>query len=209
VKFVLSLLLVVSNLHVQAYPKVHIDTLIDFTADDSAALSSELKILQKILSTDTFWEAILNANYYCANWRRLHHYRRRNAQYPKWKKDKHIYSSKEIQRLLWTGDDEIGLPKDGLINLKLKAKDYEQNKKGLTRHGGTDRNTLIISSNRKTRIHSGKKGTYACHLLHEYMHVLGFKHPKSTPSKTKKKCGGDDVTLTVQKIGIATLRTLN
>ena len=188
------------SLSVWAYPKVQIDTLIDFTKEDSAALKKELKIMQSILKNDLFWEKILAADFGCPDWRRLHHYRKRKAEYPRLKKDKHFYTNEEIKELLWTGDDEIGEPKDGIINLKLRAKDYEQNKKGRTKHGGTNKNTLLISTNRSTRIHSKKKGTYACHLIHEYMHVLGFKHRKSLPSKTEKKCGAKDVALRIQLI---------
>ena len=177
-----------------------VDTLIDFTKEDSAALAKELQVLEYILHQDAFWLTILAADFGCRNWRRLHHYRKRKAEYPKLKKDKHSYTNQEIHDLLWHGDDEIGEPKDGVINLKLRAKDYEQNKKGLTKHGGTNKNTLVISSNRKTRIHSKKVGEYACHLIHEYMHVLGFKHRKDRPSKTTDNCGAVDVALRIQLI---------
>ncbi|MBD3637878.1 MAG: hypothetical protein HUJ25_11030 [Crocinitomicaceae bacterium] len=199
-KILNSLILIIVCSVGYAYPTVKVDTLIDFTKADSAALKTELQLLDKILQNERFWEGIKNFEFHCTNWRRLHHYRKRNALYPKQKKDKHNYSNEEIYNLLWTGDDEIGSPKDSVINLKLQAKDYEQNKKGRTRHGGLDKNTLVISSNRKTRIHSGNPGEYACHLLHEYMHVLGFKHRKGRPSRTKKKCGGTDVALGVQLI---------
>lgn len=183
-----------------AQPKVHIDTLIDFTKEDSAALANEIQVMEYILNQDEFWQGILNADFGCPDWRRLHHYRKRNAEYPRLKKDKHSYSNQEIHDLLWNGDDEIGEPKDKVINLKLRAKDYEQNKKGLTKHGGTNKNTLVISSNRTTRIHSKRAGEYACHLIHEYMHVLGFKHRKNRPSKTTEKCGSKDVALRIQLI---------
>lgn len=181
-----------------AYPSVQVDTLIDFNKADSAALYKEIKILTSILESDLFWTKILEANFGCTDWRRLHHYRKRKAEYPRLKMDRHSYSNQEIYDLLWYGDDEIGRPKDSVINLKLKAKDYEQTKKGRTKHGGTNKNTLVISSDRKTRIHSNIEGQYACHIIHEYMHVLGFKHPKDLPSKTEKKCGEKDVPLRIQ-----------
>ena len=184
----------------KSYPLVHVDTLIDFTREDSLALHLELNYLQAILRNDQFWKSIKSRQFYCENQRIYHASRKRRALYPRLKKDRHHYSSQEIHDLLWFGEDEIGGPKDGVINLKLQAKDYEPNKDGSVTHGSTNKNTLIIKSSRKTRIHSRQKGKYVCHILHEYMHVLGFKHKDNRPSKNKKKCGGVDVALGIQLI---------
>lgn len=185
---------------VQAYPKVKIDTLIDFTAEDSLALKKELVLMDKLLSNPKFWAQIKQARFFCTAQRIYHSKRKRKSLYPKLKKDKHSYTSQEIHDLLWFGQDEIGGLNDQVINLKLRAKDYPKNKNGSQTHGSTNSGTLIISSDRKTRIHSKIKGKYAAHLLHEYMHVLGFKHKSNSPSINKKKCGGIDVPLRIQKI---------
>lgn len=187
-----------------AYPKVKIDTLIDFTKEDSMALDKEIEILQGILENDLFWQKIKEADFGCAHLRDLFFFRKRKADYPKKKRDKHQYSSQEIHDLIWFGDDEIGQPKDGFINLKLQAYDHIQTRrekrKKLVKHGSTNKNTLIIKSNRATRIHAPNRGAYACHLIHEYMHVLGFRHKTKIPSKTTKKCGNVDVALGIQQI---------
>ena len=183
------------------YPTVKIDTLIDFTKEDSSALYKEINILEtKILGNKFFWEKILAAEYYCSQMRIFHSRRTRKSEYPRQKKDKHNYTNLEIHELLFYGMDEIGSVKDGVINLKLKAVDKEKNRNGSMTHGSTNSGTLIISSNRKTRIHAKEKGRYAVHLLHEYMHILGFKHKQNSPSKNKKKCGGIDIPLKIQRI---------
>jgi hypothetical protein len=183
------------------FPTVKIDTLIDFTKEDSAALFTEIKILEsKILGNKGFWDKIIAAEFYCRQMRIFHCRRKRKSIYRKIKKDKHEYTNKEIHDLLFYGMDEIGGINDGVLNFKLKAVDKEKNRNGSMTHGSTNSGSLIISSNRKTRIHSKIKGKYAVHLLHEYMHVLGFKHKNNSPSKNKKKCGGIDIPLKVQQI---------
>ena len=207
-RFFFIVFLISSNSFAQQkfYPVVYIDTLIDFTKEDSLALNKELNILQSILRNDTFWSRIKSATFYCTNRRIYHAKRSRKSIYPRIKKDKHFYTSTEIHDLIWNGEDEIGQSKDGIINLKLMAKDYEPNKNGSITHGSTNKNTLIIKSNRATRIHSAIPGKYACHILHEYMHVLGFKHIDNSPTKNTEKCGGIDVPLRIQKIAESVLK---
>lgn len=183
-----------------SYPKVQVDTLIDFSKEDSASLKRELKILKFVLESDEFWEGILEADFFCTNRRVLHHYRKRGGEFPRLKKDRHHYTNQEIHDLLWYGDDELGEPKDGIINLRLRSKIFPVKKEGYRTHGTTSKNTLIISSSPETRINNKQPGTYACHLLHEYMHVLGFKHKDNSPSKNFKKCGGVGVPLRIQTI---------
>ena len=182
------------------YPRVQIDTLIDFSKKDSNSLTKELLILQQILYSPKFWSEIRACQFYCADQRILHSKRKSSSTYPKVKKDKHLYTSIEIHDMLMNGDDEIGEPMDGVINLKLRSKIFKPNKNGSTTHGSTNKNTLIISSSPDTRINSKVKGQYACHLIHEYMHILGFKHKNNLPSKNKEKCGDVDVPLRIQKI---------
>lgn len=193
----------------QAQPQVKIDTLIDFTHKDSLSLKREVGILQAILNADYFWEQLAEADFYCRNQRRFHWGRNPfKSDYKLKRIDRHHYSNEEIKNLLWSGDDEIGAPKDSIINLKLRAKHFEPNKNGTVTHGSTNKNSLIISSSPTTRINNKTKGVYACHLLHEYMHVLGFKHKSNHPTKNSKKCGGIDVIVGVQKIAIKTYRQL-
>lgn len=189
-----------SSLTQSLYPRVQVDTLIDFSEEDSISLAKELFILQQILYSPKFWSEIRSTQFYCADQRILHSKRKGSGTYPKLKKDKHLYSSIEIHDMLMHGDDEIGEPKDGVINLKLRSKIFKPNKNGSTTHGSTNKNTLIISSSPETRINSKVKGQYACHIIHEYMHILGFKHKNNLPSKNKEKCGGVDVPLRIQKI---------
>jgi hypothetical protein len=199
--FLLLFIVLTCSNQALSYPTVKVDTLIDFTKEDSFALKNELIVLNKILSSDRFWEKVKSAEYYCTNRRVFHSKRSPWAEYPRQKKDKHDYSSDEIYQLLWNGDDEIGGENDGVINFKLMATDFKPNRNGTITHGSTNRNTLVIKSSRSTRIQSNVRGKYACHLLHEYMHVLGFKHISNNPSKNKQACGGTDVPLKIQKIG--------
>lgn len=165
-------------------------------------------VLQQILDSPLFWDAILKATFYCTDQRILHHYRRRGGEFPKRKKDKHLYTNQEIHDLLFFGDDELGAPKDGVLNFRLKSKTFKKNRNGSVTHGTTSRNTMIISSSSDTRINNPKSGTYAVHLLHEYMHILGFKHKNNLPSKNKKKCGGVDVPLRIQIIAKSVLKRI-
>lgn len=199
-KIILVLIILSLGHDVRAYPMAKIDTLIDFTVADSIAVHKEIKLLNKLLANREFWIAIKKTEFFCTNQRVYHAKRKRKSVYPKQKKDKHPYTSNEIHGLLWFGQDEIGGEKDEIIDLKLRAKDYPKNKNGSQTHGSTNSGSLIISSDRKTRIHSKIKGKYAAHLLHEYMHVLGFKHKSNSPSKNLDKCGGIDVPLGIQKI---------
>ena len=191
-----------------AQPFVKIDTLIDFTKEDSLALFIEIDILEKIIQNDLFWKEIEKYDFGCRNRRIYHSKRSRSAGYPKLKKDKHNYTNTEIINLIKIGADEIGETNDSTLNFKLKAKTYEKNSNSKVTHGSTNKNTLIITSNRETRVNSSKTGAYACHLLHEYMHVLGFKHKSNSPSKNKNYCGGIDVPLGIQKIAQKVLKSL-
>ncbi len=192
-----------------AQPTIKIDTLIDFSKEDSISLQKELKIVKTILDSEVFWSKIKAYDFSCTNQRTFHSGRKKKKTlYPKKRRDRHVYTNQEIHDLLWFGQDEIGEPKDGVIDLKLRSKKYSPNKNGTTTHGSTNKNTLIISSSPKTRINNSTKGVYACHLLHEYMHVLGFEHKSNDPKKNKKKCGGSDVALGIQLIAIETLKEL-
>ncbi|MFT4600218.1 MAG: hypothetical protein ACI857_000389 [Arenicella sp.] len=198
-----------SSVFLYAQPVIQVDTLINFTKEDSASLSKELDIMQSILNSDLFWKLIMAADFQCRSQRIFHFGRKkRKSNYPMVKKDKKTYTNQEIHDLLWFGDDEIGTKNDAVINLKLKAKTFEPNKNGTTTHGSTNKNSLIISSSPKTRINNKTPGVYACHLIHEYIHVLGFKHKSNNPTKNKKKCEGIDVVLGIQNIAVSTLNKI-
>lgn len=205
----LSILLLILGSNCLAQPTVKIDTLIDFSKKDSLSLMKELKIMNAVLNSDVFWKKIKTYDFSCTNQRTFHSGRKKKeALYPKKRRDKHLYTNQEIHDLIWFGQDEIGEIRDGVINLKLRSKKYPPNKNGTTTHGSTNKNTLIISSSPKTRINNKTTGVYACHLFHEYMHVLGFEHRSNDPKKNRKKCGGPDVALGIQLIAIETIKAI-
>jgi hypothetical protein len=188
--------------------RVEIDTLIDFNKEDSLHLFGEIELINKIVGTELFWELMADYDFGCRNRRIYHSKRSRKALYPKLKKDKLSYSNQDLILLLKSGSDEIGEINDQLINMKLKAKTYTESSNNSVMHGSTNKNTLIITSNRETRIQSTIMGVYACHLLHEYMHVLGFKHKFNSPSKNRAYCKGIDVPLGIQKIASTVLKKM-
>ncbi len=79
------------------------------------------------------------------------------------------YTNQEIYDLILSGED-LKNPADGVINLKLNLYDSEKNE-----IGHTNMTTLEISTFRGYFL-SKKIKNYAAHILHEYMHVIGFVH---------------------------------
>lgn len=79
------------------------------------------------------------------------------------------YNNQEILDLILSGED-LNNPADGVINLNLKLYDSEKNE-----IGHTNMTTLQISTYRGYFSEKDIEN-YAAHLLHEYMHVIGFVH---------------------------------
>lgn len=84
------------------------------------------------------------------------------------------FHAEEIYDLIINGDDGLGTKDDGIIDLYL---DFD-----LTLSGN------VLGSTTCGKITSGKNffnnnsaETYAAHILHEYMHVLGFNHFLNNP----------------------------
>ncbi len=185
----------------QNFPKIKIESLKDFTKKDSIRLFEEIKLLEeKVLKNPVFWEEIKTSSFGCTNRRIYQSTRSRRCEYPKLPKDTHDYTSQEIHDLLFFGQDEIGSEKDSVINLKLRLYGKQTSRTGKIIHGKTSSCSLTIASSRKTRLFTPEKGNYAIHILHEYMHILGFKHISNKRKRNKRKCGGDDVAWGIQMI---------
>ncbi len=188
------------NISAQNYPVIKVETLKNFTANDSVRLNKELKLLQEqILNNSQFWEDVKNADYGCRNRRIYQNSRSRNCEFPKLDKDLNSYSNIEIHDLLFYGQDEIGQERDGMINLRLNLFEKDRAGNGNIIHGRTSSCNLTISSSRKTRLFASE-GSYAKHILHEYMHILGFKHKSNKRKRNTRKCKGDDVSWAIQEI---------
>jgi len=84
------------------------------------------------------------------------------------------YSSEDIYDLLINGDDGLGQPNDKIIDLYLDLDpDLSGNVLGSTSCGRIKSGKLYFSKN--------SAEVYAAHLIHEYMHVLGFNHFLNNP----------------------------
>lgn len=84
------------------------------------------------------------------------------------------YNGKEIYQLLLMGNDGLGSDNDRTIDLFIDLDpELSGNVLGSTSCG-------IITSGQKFFNDKGSK-RYASHLLHEYMHVLGFNHFLNNP----------------------------
>ncbi|MDT0608036.1 hypothetical protein [Croceitalea rosinachiae] len=170
----------------------------NFRKKDTKRLQKELDLLQnRVLNNTQFWNDVRNCTYKCADKRILKTTSRKGKcpyerQEPK---DTKLYSSKEIHDLLRSGDDEVGNPKDSIINLKLKL----YNKLIGPTKGKTSGCTLLISSVRRKTIKK-EQGVYAAHILHEEIHVLGFKHISNSVEKNKLLCNGYYVPNAIGKI---------
>lgn len=77
-------------------------------------------------------------------------------------------SNEDIYNLIKTGQEEETVP-DNVINLKLMVYNNEKNEVGHTDGGDT-------IHTHKGYILKNLASLYAAHLLHEYCHVLGFRH---------------------------------
>lgn len=185
----------------QNYPLVKVFSLENFTRQDSLQLKVELDLLQtKVLNNPDFWKDIKNADFGCRNRRVFHSRRSRTCNYPDLPIDKKSYSNIEIHDLLFFGNDELGRINDGKIDLNLALFSSERTSTGKIVHGRTNSCFLRISSSRNTRLYSQPAGSYAKHLLHEYMHILGFKHRSNNKRRNKRKCKGLDVPWRIQEI---------
>ena len=185
-------------MHAQkTYPKIKIHSMENFSASEKERVKEEMALLEtKVLQNEAFWERIKTCVYQCTDRRILQSERNKDCPYARLPRDGHHYTSQEVHDLLFYGDDEIGLPKDGILDLKLRIK--KRNKKGSSK-GSTSGCVLKISSYRSKTIRQ-QKGVYAAHILHEYMHVLGFSHHDQNARKNRKICEGYDIPYAVGKI---------
>lgn len=90
------------------------------------------------------------------------------------------YYHEEILNLIRSGED-LNSEADGVINLKLKLYDGERSEVG-----HTSMSTLEISTFRGY-FADNDIAYYASHLMHEYMHVIGFTHGKFDMFKKRHK----------------------
>ncbi|MET1260220.1 hypothetical protein ABV409_12800 [Flagellimonas sp. DF-77] len=192
----------VSGLSAQYFgPKVSIDSLVNFSRQDSLRLNEEIELLENlVLQNPNFWNDLRQCDFKCSNQLVI---RKRSVNkkgtYPKKNKKQRFvkdYTNDEIFDMLFLGNDLIGNANDSILNLNLKL--YERDTKSDTK-GRTNGFYQIIKSYRNKTINQ-EKGTYAAHLLHEYLHLLGFVHISQSAKRNKRKCRGYDVPYSIGKL---------
>tara|TARA_R110002012_G_scaffold300131_1_gene499656 strand:- start:11904 stop:12446 length:543 start_codon:yes stop_codon:yes gene_type:complete len=161
----------------------------------------EIHVLEtKVLENRDFWEAVKNCDFKCSNRLRIRKKSTlREGTYPrKYKREtfRKDYTNEEIYQMLFNGNDLIGVENDGEINLNLRLDDKKFN---TVTNGKTSGFYQRITSYRSKTI-DREKGTYAAHILHEYMHLLGFIHKSQKTKRNKRKCGGNDVPYSIGKL---------
>lgn len=122
-------------------------------------LSQAVLLLDSILITDDFRIRVLNAKFVGTKGK----------------------SNQEIYDNLMSGNSKFDSSHDKTINLYLAV---------YAKYGG--RNELGFTSGKKTSthrcfIHKNNVGCLAGHLIHEYMHVMGFSHNRISSEKPKSK----------------------
>jgi hypothetical protein len=135
----------------------------NFTREDINKTKLALKWLDSIIGTHIFRDGIKSLSY------KNSILRNKNNRECLSTKTKKRYSSVEIYNLIANGNDGLGDENDGIIDLYL---DLDGELKGVVLGGTT---CGIIKSGRNF-FESNKPEVYAAHLIHEYMHVLGFNH---------------------------------
>ncbi len=127
-----------------------------FNETEKKKASKSINLLENIINTQEFKEAVLKVPSFSKN-------------KIKRKTGNKKYSNQEILDLILSGED-LKNPADNIINLNLDLYNGEKNE-----IGHTNMNTLTISTYQG---YFNKKDIklYAAHLLHEYMHIIGFIH---------------------------------
>lgn len=146
----LSLLLLIWFKLSSAQTKVNIQLFNGFTDTAiKAKLDSAVDIVEMLVNSKLFEEKVLRSKYL----------RKKNK------------SNQEILNLFKSGKKESSVSDNVIINLKVDVYDNSKNE-----IGNTD-NDNVIHTNKQYILENGAS-CYAAHLIHEYCHVLGFRHAK-------------------------------
>lgn len=127
-----------------------------FNDNEKTIVLNNITKLEKIVNSLEFEKKISNHKTFCRN------------KIPALSK-KRKYSNKEILKLIRAGK-ELNTDEDNIINLKLNL--YDSDSKEI---GYTDTDLQIIHTRRAYFVNNHVE-YYLSHLLHEYCHVLGFRH---------------------------------
>ena len=127
-----------------------------FSNSDIIRAKEAIEILEALVNSQEFKKAVISER----------RFKRRKI---KTKSGNHKYTNTEILNLILSGED-LKNSANNIVNLNLKLYDSKKNE-----IGNTNTSTLIISTYRGYFINSDIK-CYTCHILHEYMHVIGFTH---------------------------------
>ncbi|WP_109301761.1 hypothetical protein [Aquimarina sp. AU474] len=117
-----------------------------------------IQLVQDLVNSNAFKEAVLSVRRF-----KNPRVRRRTGR--------RRYSNQEILDLILGGRD-LNNPADQIMNFRLRLYDSQVNE-----IGNTNMTTLIISTF-KGYLEDNAVGCYAAHLLHEYMHTIGFTHSR-------------------------------
>ena len=154
-EFTIIFILLVSNFFVFAQTKIEVRFIDGFTDIEKEIVIKNISKLEKFINSKDFENLVINAKPFKRN---------RIKNYSNSKK----YSNREVLELIRSGK-EFNTKPDSIITLKLILYDSEKNEIGHTdglQQIHTYRDYFKKNSNDK----------YLSHLLHEYCHVIGFRH---------------------------------
>lgn len=140
---------------VNGQDRIVIRTHLDSTFDQASTqkLHEALEILEVALNSEAFKKRVLEENFNVGN--------------------NHL-TSEEIYQLLVGGEDNyIDAEKDGELNFRLSLFDEPFKKKNNDNFGVTNMATRITRTHRCFVLNNDVR-CYASHLMHEYMHQIGF-----------------------------------
>ena len=167
-KFTFSLLLFLSfdpssfgqeSIHIHMQP----DSTFDLASQQK--LQEAAKILELALNSNEFKQMVLDENFNVGN---------------------NNLSSEEIYALLVGGQDNyINAEKDGELNFRLSVFDAPFKKKNNDNFGVTNMTTRVTRTHRCFILNNDIK-CYASHIMHEYMHQIGFIDKRSFLGLGKK-----------------------
>lgn len=152
-KFSLALcLLLLSSSAALSQTRVQLVFVDGFSDEEKEKVEMNIDKLEKVLNSSEFKKKVQEAKFV----------RRRIKQY------KRRFSSEEILQLI-LGGKELNSEYDSMITMKLKLYDSEKNE-----IGHTDKD-LVINTFRGYLANNPIED-YLSHILHEYCHVMGFRH---------------------------------
>lgn len=140
----------------QSQTKIKIDFMDGFNDSEKTIVFENISKLEELINSPEFEKRVSNYKTFCRN------------KIPALSK-KRKYKNIEVLELI-RGGKELNSDNDNVINLKLNLYDSESKEIGYT---DTD---LQIINTRRAYFQGNHINYYLSHLLHEYCHILGFRH---------------------------------